>query len=86
MDGKEFEAAYVRAQTEGHQKLLRIQEKYLASGKDPPTSSLPSWREDRSKSICNCWQTSVMTTTKTPPPVAHPEPKSNGVSLRAASL
>ena len=35
MDGKEFEAAYVRAQTEGHQKLLRIQEEYLASGKDP---------------------------------------------------
>jgi putative membrane protein len=35
MDGKEFEAAYVRAQTDGHQKLLRIQEEYLASGKDP---------------------------------------------------
>jgi putative membrane protein len=35
MDGKEFETAYVRAQTEGHQKLLRIQEEYLASGKDP---------------------------------------------------
>jgi putative membrane protein len=35
MDGKEFDAAYVRAQTEGHQKLLRIQEEYLATGKDP---------------------------------------------------
>ncbi|WP_354046155.1 DUF4142 domain-containing protein [Bradyrhizobium sp. LB12.1] len=35
MEGKEFETAYVRAQTEGHQKLLRIQETYLASGKDP---------------------------------------------------
>jgi putative membrane protein len=35
MDGKEFETAYVRAQTEGHQKLLRIQEEYLASGRDP---------------------------------------------------
>jgi putative membrane protein len=35
MEGKEFETAYVRAQTEGHQKLLRIQEDYLASGKDP---------------------------------------------------
>src|SRR6195952_900896 len=34
MEGKEFEAAYVKAQTEGHQKLLRIQEDYLASGKD----------------------------------------------------
>lgn len=34
MDGKEFEAAYVKAQTDGHQKLLRIQEEYLASGKD----------------------------------------------------
>ena len=34
MDGKEFEAAYVKAQTDGHQKLLRIQEDYLASGKD----------------------------------------------------
>jgi putative membrane protein len=35
MEGKEFETAYVRAQTDGHQKLLRIQEDYLASGKDP---------------------------------------------------
>jgi putative membrane protein len=35
MDGKEFEMAYVRAQTDGHQKLLRIQEEYLASGKNP---------------------------------------------------
>jgi len=35
MQGKEFDAAYVRAQTEAHQKLLRIQEDYLASGKDP---------------------------------------------------
>jgi len=35
MDGKEFETAYVQAQTEGHQKLLCIQEEYLASGRDP---------------------------------------------------
>jgi putative membrane protein len=34
MDGKEFEEAYVRAQIEGHQKLLRIQEEYLSSGTD----------------------------------------------------
>jgi putative membrane protein len=35
MDGKGFETAYVRAHTDGHQKLLRIQEEYLASGRDP---------------------------------------------------
>lgn len=34
MDGKEFDGAYIKAQTEGHQKLLRIQEDYLASGKN----------------------------------------------------
>lgn len=32
MDGKEFDRAYVKAQVDGHQKLLRIQEDYLASG------------------------------------------------------
>lgn len=35
MSSKEFDAAFVKAQTEGHQKLLRIQEDYLASGKNP---------------------------------------------------
>lgn len=35
MDGKEFDRAYVKAQTDGHQKLLQIQETYLASGKVP---------------------------------------------------
>jgi putative membrane protein len=34
MSGKDFQKAYVNAQIEGHQKLLRIQEDYLASGKD----------------------------------------------------
>jgi putative membrane protein len=32
--GDEFDRAYVRAQTDGHEKLLRIQEDYLASGKN----------------------------------------------------
>ena len=41
MQGKEFEAAYVLAQTDGHQKLLRIQEDYLASGKDPAHINVP---------------------------------------------
>lgn len=35
MDGKKFDRAYIMAQIEGHQLLLRIQEDYLASGKDP---------------------------------------------------
>jgi predicted outer membrane protein len=35
MNGEAFEKAYIRAQIDGHQKLLRIQEDYLASGKDP---------------------------------------------------
>lgn len=32
--GKEFDQAYVKGQVEGHQKLLQIQEAYLAAGKD----------------------------------------------------
>ena len=35
MKSKEFDAAFVKAQTDGHQKLLRIQEDYLAAGKNP---------------------------------------------------
>lgn len=32
--GKSFDAAYVKVQIDGHQKLLQIQEAYLANGKD----------------------------------------------------
>ncbi|MEZ2410645.1 DUF4142 domain-containing protein [Bosea sp. RCC_152_1] len=32
--GKSFDAAYVKVQVDGHQKLLQIQEAYLANGKD----------------------------------------------------
>jgi putative membrane protein len=35
MNGDAFEKAYVRAQIDGHEKLLRIQEDYLSSGKNP---------------------------------------------------
>lgn len=35
LDGKAFEQAYVKAQTDGHEKLLTIQETYLANGKLP---------------------------------------------------
>ena len=35
MDGKEFERAYIKAQTQGHERLLQIQETYLAQGKNP---------------------------------------------------
>jgi len=35
MEGKEFDRAYIRAQIEGHQKLLRIQDEYLAIGNEP---------------------------------------------------
>lgn len=35
--GPEFDRAFVRAQTEGHQKLLAIQEEYLRVGRDVPT-------------------------------------------------
>jgi putative membrane protein len=33
--GKAFETAYVQAQTDGHQELLQIQERYLSEGRDP---------------------------------------------------
>lgn len=32
--GKSFDTAYVKVQVDGHQKLLRIQEAYLANGHD----------------------------------------------------
>ncbi|WP_081996005.1 DUF4142 domain-containing protein [Croceibacterium mercuriale] len=35
--GRAFDRAYVAAQIEGHQKLLQIQETYLANGQDMPT-------------------------------------------------
>jgi putative membrane protein len=33
-DGPSFDRLYLQAQTEGHQKLLRLQESYLDSGRD----------------------------------------------------
>ena len=33
--GRAFETAYVTAQTDGHNELLQIQERYLAEGRDP---------------------------------------------------
>ena len=38
--GAAFDREYVKAQTEGHQKLLAIQETYLKSGKDPVHTTL----------------------------------------------
>ena len=35
--GAEFDKAFVKAQTEGHEKLLRIQDTYLKGGNDVPT-------------------------------------------------
>ncbi|WP_315763205.1 DUF4142 domain-containing protein [Sphingomonas sp. Y38-1Y] len=33
--GRAFETAYIAAQTDGHRKLLQVQERYLASGRNP---------------------------------------------------
>ena len=33
--GKAFETAYVTAQIDGHSRLLTVQERYLASGRNP---------------------------------------------------
>lgn len=38
--GLEFDRAYVAAQIEGHQNLLRIQETYLADGRDPTSRAI----------------------------------------------
>ncbi|WP_347301942.1 DUF4142 domain-containing protein [Croceibacterium sp. TMG7-5b_MA50] len=35
--GRAFDRAYVAAQIDGHQRLLQIQEAYLANGRDMPT-------------------------------------------------
>ena len=37
LKGEQFEAEYVKMQVAGHQRLLAIQEEYLAKGKDPET-------------------------------------------------
>lgn len=37
LKGAEFDAAYVKAQIAGHQRLLTIQEDYIAKGKTPET-------------------------------------------------
>ncbi|WP_247360704.1 MULTISPECIES: DUF4142 domain-containing protein [unclassified Bradyrhizobium] len=72
MQGKEFEAAYVRAQTEGHQKLLRIQEDYLASGKDPAHINVAKLARGQIKEHVNCWRICArMTTIRTRQRVDH---------------
>ena len=33
--GRAFDTAYITAQTDGHNELLQIQERYLSSGRNP---------------------------------------------------